>query len=110
MFRMDVYAFRALCELLRADAALYDSTQKVSVEEALAMFCFTIGHGVVKRTIGDRFQHSETITRHVYAVMQALCRLARRVIAPTHMIGITPYIQRSLRHYMWFEVTVFSVR
>ncbi|XP_042962482.1 uncharacterized protein LOC122296751 [Carya illinoinensis] len=103
MFRMEVYAFQALCNTLRTDSIL-ESTREVSVEEAVAMFAFTVGHGTVQQVKGDRFQHSsETINRHVGAVMRALCRLAPQVIAPTHVDGVAPYIEGNPRHYPWFE-------
>ncbi|XP_042944692.1 protein ALP1-like [Carya illinoinensis] len=67
MFQMEVYAFQALCNTLRTDSIL-ESTREVSVEEAVAMFAFTVGHGTVQRVTGDRFQHSsETVNRHVGA-------------------------------------------
>ncbi|KAF5472184.1 hypothetical protein F2P56_008921 [Juglans regia] len=73
---MEIYAFEALCNTLRANEYL-TSTREVSVEEALAMFAYTFTHAKVQRIIGDRFQHStKTVNRHVYAVMVTLCNLA----------------------------------
>ncbi|XP_042939406.1 protein ALP1-like [Carya illinoinensis] len=86
MFRMEVYGFQALCNTLRTDSIL-ESTREVSVEKAVAMFAFTVGHGTVQRV----------------TVMQALCRLAPQVIAPTHVDGVAPYIEGNPRHYPWFE-------
>ncbi|XP_042957659.1 uncharacterized protein LOC122293214 isoform X2 [Carya illinoinensis] len=104
MFRMEVYAFRALCDRLRRDVALRDSTREVTVEEALGMFCYTVGHGVVQRNSANLFQHSvETVNRHVYAIMRALCRLARHVIKPSQTTGVMPYIEGNPRYYPWFE-------
>ncbi|XP_042939606.1 uncharacterized protein LOC122274656 [Carya illinoinensis] len=103
MFRMEVYAFQALCNTLHTNAIL-ESTREVSVEEVVAMFTFTVGHGTIQRVTGDRFQHSsETVNRHVNAVMRELCRLAPKVIAPTHVTGVVPYIESNPKHYTWFE-------
>ncbi|XP_041026935.1 uncharacterized protein LOC121267130 [Juglans microcarpa x Juglans regia] len=107
MFRMEVYAFRALCDHLRRDVSLRDSSREVTVEKALGMFCYTVGHGVVQRNAANLFQHSvETINRHVYNVMRALCRLSRRVIKPSQTTGVMPYIEGNLRLYPWFEVNI----
>ncbi|XP_042974179.1 uncharacterized protein LOC122305681 [Carya illinoinensis] len=101
---MEVYAFRALCNRLRRDVALHDSTREVTVEEALGMFCYTVGHGVVQRNSANLFQHSvETVNRHVYAIMRALCRLACHVIKPNQTTGVMPYIEGNPRYYPWFE-------
>ncbi|XP_040994226.1 putative nuclease HARBI1 [Juglans microcarpa x Juglans regia] len=104
MFRMEVDVFRALCNRLHTNARLRDSSREVTVEEALGMFCYTVGHGVVQRNAANLFQHSvETINRHVYHVMRALCRLSRRVIKPSQTTGVMPYIEGNPRHYPWFE-------
>ncbi|XP_042961477.1 uncharacterized protein LOC122296110 [Carya illinoinensis] len=101
---MEVYAFQALCDRLRRDVALRDSTREVTFEEALGMFCYTVRHGVVQRNSANLFQHSvETVNRHVYAVMLALCRLARHVIKPSQTIGVMPCIEGNPRYYPWFK-------
>ncbi|XP_041011305.1 L10-interacting MYB domain-containing protein-like [Juglans microcarpa x Juglans regia] len=90
IFWMEIYAFEALCNTLRGNEYL-ESTREVSVEEALAIFAYTVRYAQVQRITGDRFQHSsETINRHVYAVMCALCNLALDVISPTHTTGVAP--------------------
>ncbi|KAF5476725.1 hypothetical protein F2P56_003435 [Juglans regia] len=100
LFRMEIYAFEALCNTLRANEYLA-STREVFVEEALAMFAYILAHAQVQRITGDRFQHStETVNRHVYAVMLALCNLAPDVIAPTHTTGVAPYIQEATNAYL----------
>ncbi|XP_035543622.1 uncharacterized protein LOC118347699 [Juglans regia] len=86
LFWMEIYAFEALCNTLRANEYL-TSTREVSVEKALAMFAYTVAHAKVQRITADRFQHStETVNQHVYAVMLALCNIAPDVIAPTHIL------------------------
>ncbi|XP_035551106.1 uncharacterized protein LOC118349685 [Juglans regia] len=105
LFQMEIYGFEALCNILRANEYL-TSTREVSVEEALAMFAYTVAHAKVQRITADWFQHStEIVNRHVYAVMVALCNIAPDVIAPTHTTGVAPYIQGNPKHYPWFEAT-----
>ncbi|XP_042942645.1 uncharacterized protein LOC122276807 [Carya illinoinensis] len=97
----EAYIFWALCNRLRRDVALHDSTQEVTVEEALEMFCYIVGHGVVQRNSANLFQHLvETVNRHVYV---ALCCLARHVIKPIQTTGMMPYIEGNPKYYPWFE-------
>ncbi|XP_040996112.1 uncharacterized protein LOC121242291 [Juglans microcarpa x Juglans regia] len=102
---MEVYAFWALSDRLHRDVALCDSSREVTVEEALGMFCYTIGHGAVQQNGANLFQHSvETVNQHVYNVMRALCGLSRHVIKPSQTTGVMPYIEGNLRHYPWFKI------
>ncbi|XP_035542818.1 protein ALP1-like [Juglans regia] len=103
MFRMEVPAFRYVCDLLRG-SLIMDPTERVSVEESLGIFCLLVGHAQGQRIVGDRFQHSsETINRHVVTVMRSLHELGRTVIRPTHTHGVHPYIAGNHHNYPWFE-------
>ncbi|XP_035544597.1 uncharacterized protein LOC118347990 [Juglans regia] len=109
MFRMEVQAFRYVCDLLR-DSLIMDRTERVSVEESLGIFCLLVGHAQGQRIVGDRFQHSsETINRHVKTVMRALHQLGRTVIRRTEMDGVHPYITENPHNYPWFEKCLGSM-
>ncbi|XP_035540302.1 uncharacterized protein LOC118344256 [Juglans regia] len=103
MFRMEVQAFRYVCDLLR-DSLIMDRTERVSVEESVGIFCLLVGHAQGQRIVGDRFQHSsETINRHVKTVMRALHQLGRTVIRRTENDGVHPYITENPHNYPRFE-------
>ncbi|XP_042950411.1 uncharacterized protein LOC122282544 [Carya illinoinensis] len=105
MFRMDVPAFRHVCNLLQ-HALTMNPTERTSVEESVGIFCLVVGHAQGQRIVGDRFQHStETINRHVKTVMRALHKLGRSVIRPTHTEGVHSYIAGNPHCYPWFEFT-----
>ncbi|KAF5459897.1 hypothetical protein F2P56_019808 [Juglans regia] len=103
MFRMEVPAFRYVCDILRG-ALIMDPTERVSVNESLGMFCLLVGHAQGQRIVGDRFQHSsKTINRHVKMVMRALHHLGRTVIRRTNTDRVHPYIAGNPHNYPWFE-------
>lgn len=102
MFRMEVYVFQALCNTLSVDTIL-ESTRGVSVKEVIALFAYVVAHSSAQRIIANQFQHSfETINRHVYKVMHALCHFISEVIVPTQVDRVVPYILGNPGHYLWF--------
>ncbi|XP_059451159.1 protein ALP1-like [Corylus avellana] len=81
-FRMEIHVFIYLCKELKERYHLRD-TRKLTVEELVAMFFITLGHGFGNRIVQERFQHSgETISRHFTSVLMAVSRMAIDIINP----------------------------
>jgi hypothetical protein len=55
-FRMEIYVFIYLCKELKKRYHLR-GTRKLIVEELVAMFLSTLGHGFGNRIVQERFQH-----------------------------------------------------
>ncbi|KAL4313864.1 hypothetical protein AHAS_Ahas15G0027700 [Arachis hypogaea] len=56
----------------------------MGVQEMVAMFLNTVGHGVGNRMIQERFQHfGETVSRHFHKVLIACLRLSIKYIKPS---------------------------
>ncbi|XP_058093877.1 uncharacterized protein LOC131239943 [Magnolia sinica] len=78
--RMELPAFKKLCDILRRKRLL-QNTAGVNVEEQLAMFLFTVGHNASNRQVQKRFHHSgETVSRHFNNTLNALTHLSARYI------------------------------
>jgi hypothetical protein len=57
--------------------------RKLTVEELVAMFLSTLGHGFGNRIVQEMFQHSgETVTRHFTRVLMAVSRMVIDIINP----------------------------
>ncbi|KAG8373207.1 hypothetical protein BUALT_Bualt12G0147000 [Buddleja alternifolia] len=109
--RMDRRTFVKLCQVLCERHYLEDNTEcQVSIEEAVAIFLYTVGHNQRQRVSAERFQHStETINRHVKEVMRALCKLAKELIVSRNLDEIPPEMLYNPKHYPYFKVGTYFV-
>ncbi|KAG8370215.1 hypothetical protein BUALT_Bualt14G0093900 [Buddleja alternifolia] len=105
--RMDRRTFVKLCQILCERHYLEDNTERrVSIEEVVAIFLYTIGHNQRQRVSAERFQHStETINRHVKEVMRALCKLAKELIVSRNLDEIPPEVLYNPKHYPYFKIS-----
>jgi hypothetical protein len=63
VLRMNLSTFNALRVWLLVNTSL-ENSRNISIEEKLAMFIHTIGHGASNRQVQERFSHSgETVSR-----------------------------------------------
>lgn len=107
MFRMYKGAFRSLCHRLR-ELNYAEDTDNVTVEEALGMTLFILGHGVGMRVAANRFNHStETVCRKFRRTIRALSKLGKHIIRPTQTVGVHPFVRNSSKYYPWFKVIVY---
>ena len=106
VLRMNVECFLNLCDVLRQGNYLSDSyKRKVKIEEAVAIFLYTIGHNERQRVSAERFQHStETINRHVRQVMRAIVKLAKEMIVPPDFHQTPTRIMGDPKFYPYFKV------
>lgn len=82
MFRMDINVFIKLSTELRSNYGLKDS-RRMTVDEMLAMFLFTLGHGASNRLVSERFQHSgETVSRYFNMVLDCICTMSVNNLKP----------------------------
>src|SRR5262249_11491401 len=76
VFRLHPAMFIKLRDILISTNGIKD-TRGLSANEQLAMFLYTVGHGTASRSICEHFQHSsETVSRYVNKVTQALCDIS----------------------------------
>jgi hypothetical protein len=81
-FRMKIHVFIYLCKELKEMYHLR-GIRKLTVEELVAMFLSTLGHGFGNRIVQERFQHSgETVSKHFTRVLMAVSRMAIDIINP----------------------------
>jgi hypothetical protein len=81
-FRMEIHVFIYLCKELKEKYHLR-GTRKLTVEELVAMFLSTLGHGFGNRIVQERFQHSgEMVSRHFTRILMVVSRMAIDIINP----------------------------
>ncbi|KAL0545145.1 hypothetical protein IC582_020291 [Cucumis melo] len=91
-FRMEKHIFQKLLVVLEQQYN-FTKAKRMPLEEALAMFLITLGHGFSNRMVQERFQHSgETVSRWFNIVLDVICHMVVDVVAPKgrHI----PYIGR----------------
>lgn len=75
-FRMDKTVFYKLCHVLQT-RGLLRHTNRIKIEEQLAIFLFVIGHNLRTRAVQDLFGYSgETISRHFNNVLNAVTSIS----------------------------------
>ncbi|KAL1222747.1 Protein ALP1-like [Cardamine amara subsp. amara] len=75
-FRMDKPVFYKLCDLLQTKGLLRH-TNRIKIEEQLAIFLFIIGHNLRTRAVQELFSYSgETISRHFNNVLNAVIAIS----------------------------------
>ncbi|KFK32979.1 hypothetical protein AALP_AA6G313900 [Arabis alpina] len=75
-FRMDKPVFYKLCDILQT-RGLLRHTNRIKIEEQLAIFLFIIGHNLRTRAVQELFRYSgETISRHFNNVLNAVMSIS----------------------------------
>ncbi|KAF5469174.1 hypothetical protein F2P56_013267 [Juglans regia] len=81
-FRMDKHVFYKLCDILQAKGLLRH-TNRIKIEEQLAIFMFIIGHNLRTRAVQELFRYSgETISRHFNNVLNAIMAISLDFFQP----------------------------
>ncbi|KAA0062826.1 putative nuclease HARBI1 [Cucumis melo var. makuwa] len=82
------------------------------LEEALAMFLITLGHGFSNRMVQERFQHSgETVSRWFIIVLDVICHMAVDVIKPTdpQFKTTSDKIKQDTRYWSYFKDCIGAI-
>ncbi|KAL0017599.1 hypothetical protein SO802_004668 [Lithocarpus litseifolius] len=95
-------------EVLEGNPQLLEDTGIVSVEEAVGVLLFIVGHNADFRVTANRFQHSlKTIQRRFWRAVHALGCL---IIRPDVDAAELPHsLQRNEKYYPWFEKCVGAI-
>ncbi|KAK9997303.1 hypothetical protein SO802_021989 [Lithocarpus litseifolius] len=111
IFRMDKIIFRHLCNELKRLHLLEEDTGIVSVEEAVGVLLFIVGHNADFRLTANRFQHSlETIQRRFRRALRAVHALGCLIIRPNADATELPHSLRgNEKYYPWFEKCVGAI-
>lgn len=81
-FRMDKHVFYKLCDILQAKGLLRH-TNRIKIEEQLAIFMFIVGHNLRTRAVQELFRYSgETISRHFNNVLNAIMAISLDFFQP----------------------------
>ncbi|XP_030455467.1 protein ANTAGONIST OF LIKE HETEROCHROMATIN PROTEIN 1 [Syzygium oleosum] len=81
-FRMDKNVFYKLCNILQS-RGLLRHTNRIKIEEQLAIFLFIIGHNLRTRAVQELFRYSgETISRHFNNVLNAIVAISLDFFQP----------------------------
>lgn len=81
-FRMDKQVFYKLCDILQA-RGLLRHTNRIKIEEQLAIFLFIVGHNMRTRAVQELFRYSgETISRHFNNVLNAIIAISLEFFEP----------------------------
>nr|TKS11246.1 hypothetical protein D5086_0000075210 [Populus alba] len=104
-FRMDKQAFYKLCDILQGKGLLRH-TNRIKIEEQLAIFLFIIGHNLRTRAVQELFRYSgETISRHFNNVLNAIMAISLDFFQPPGS-DIPPEILEDPRFYPYFKFEV----
>ncbi|KAL0009520.1 hypothetical protein SO802_011022 [Lithocarpus litseifolius] len=111
IFCMDKIIFRHLCSELKRLQLLKEDTGIVSVEEAIGVLLFIVGHNADFRVTANRFQHSlKTIQRRFQRALRAVHALGCLIIWPDTDAAELPYSLRgNEKYYPWFEKCVGAI-
>ncbi|PKI44177.1 putative nuclease HARBI1 [Punica granatum] len=81
-FRMDKLVFYKLCDILHS-RGLLRHTNRIKIEEQLAIFLFIVGHNLRTRAVQELFRYSgETISRHFNNVLNAIVAISLDFFEP----------------------------
>lgn len=107
-FRMDKHVFYKLCDILQAKGLLRH-TNRIKIEEQLAIFMFIVGHNLRTRAVQELFRYSgETISRHFNNVLNAIMAIVIDFFQPPSS-DIPPEVLEDPRFYPYFKVTLSMV-
>lgn len=102
-FRMDKHVFYKLCDILQAKGLLRH-TNRIKIEEQLAIFMFIVGHNLRTRAVQELFRYSgETISRHFNNVLTAIMAISLDFFQPPGS-DVPPEIMEDPRFYPYFQV------
>lgn len=103
-FRMDKKLFYNLRDILHAKGLLRH-TNRIKIEEQLAIFMYTIGHNQRTRVVQELFQYSgETISRHFNNVLNAIMALSSDYFGSQESDSPQEILQDN-RFYPYFKVS-----
>ncbi|KAG2385119.1 hypothetical protein LR48_Vigan10g036300 [Vigna angularis] len=101
-FRMDKHVFYKLCNILQAKGLLRH-TNRIKIEEQLAIFVFIIGHNLRTRAVQELFRYSgETISRHFNHVLNAIMSISLELFQPPGSV-VPSEISEDPRFYPYFK-------
>ncbi|CAK9185763.1 unnamed protein product [Ilex paraguariensis] len=107
-FRMDKHVFYKLCDILQA-RGLLRHTNRIKIEEQLAIFMFIVGHNLRTRAVQELFRYSgETISRHFNNVLNAIIAISLDFFQPPGS-DVPPEIREDPRFYPYFRDCVGAV-
>lgn len=107
-FRMDKPVFYKLCDILQGKGLLRH-TNRIKIEEQLAIFLFIIGHNLRTRAVQELFRYSgETISRHFNNVLNAIMAISLEFFQPPES-DVPPEISQDPRFYPYFKDCVGAV-
>ncbi|OIW16053.1 hypothetical protein TanjilG_04588 [Lupinus angustifolius] len=107
-FRMDKHIFYKLCDTLQAKGLLHH-TNRIKIEEQLAIFLFIIGHNLRTRAVQELFRYSgETISRHFNNVLNAIMSISLDLFQPPGS-DVPSEISKDPRFYPYFKDCVGAV-
>lgn len=102
-FRMDKDVFYKLCDILQGKGLLRH-TNRIKIEEQLAIFLFIIGHNLRTRAVQELFRYSgETISRHFNNVLNAIMSISLDLFQPPGS-DVPSEIFNDPRFYPYFKV------
>lgn len=107
-FRMDKHVFYKLCDILQA-RGLLRHTNRIKIEEQLAIFMFIVGHNLRTRAVQELFKYSgETISRHFNNVLNAIMAISLDFFQPPGS-DIPPEVREDPRFYPYFRDCVGAI-
>ncbi|EEF31599.1 uncharacterized protein LOC8263895 isoform X2 [Ricinus communis] len=107
-FRMDKQVFYKLCDILQAKGLLRH-TNRIKIEEQLAIFLFIVGHNLRTRAVQELFRYSgETISRHFNNVLNAIMAISLDFFHPPGS-DVPSEILGDPRFYPYFKDCVGAV-
>lgn len=102
-FRMDKHVFYKLCDILQTKGLLHH-TNRIKIEEQLAIFMFIVGHNLRTRAVQELFRYSgETISRHFNNVLSAIMSISLDYFKPPGS-EVPSEIAEDPRFYPYFKV------
>ncbi|GLT45477.1 hypothetical protein SLA2020_193060 [Shorea laevis] len=107
-FRMDKPVFYKLCDILQGKGLLRH-TNRIKIEEQLAIFMFIVGHNLRTRAVQELFRYSgETISRHFNNVLNAIMAVSLEFFQPPGT-DVPSEISEDPRFYPYFKDSVGAV-
>ncbi|KAM6568100.1 hypothetical protein CsatB_016085 [Cannabis sativa] len=108
-FRMDKHVFYKLCDILQAKGLLRH-TNRIKIEEQLAIFMFIVGHNLRTRAVQELFRYSgETISRHFNNVLNAVMAISLDFFLPPGSEFVPTAISEDPRFYPYFKDCVGAI-
>lgn len=107
-FRMDKHVFYKLCDMLQTKGLLRH-TNRIKIEEQLAIFMFIVGHNLRTRAVQELFRYSgETISRHFNNVLSAIMAVSLDFFEPPDSV-VSQEIREDPRFFPYFLNCVGAV-